>query len=96
MKTGHDLKGLIKFLGRDDWQHHLEAVVAEHFGPALDEFNLEYNEIGEVLDDQWATTLWGCAFEDFLTRAMGPMGAISSTSISSGAVGRRGLRQRLI
>ena len=32
MKTGHDLKGLIKFLGRDDWQHHLEAVVAEHFG----------------------------------------------------------------
>ena len=34
MKTGHDLKGLIKFLGRDDWQHHLEAVVAEHFGPA--------------------------------------------------------------
>jgi hypothetical protein len=50
MKTGHDLKGLIKFLGRDDWQHHLEAVVAEHFGPALDEFNLEYNEIGEVLD----------------------------------------------
>ena len=75
MKTGHDLKGLIKFLGRDDWQHHLEAVVAEHFGPALDEFNLEYNEIGEVLDDQWAMTLWGCAFEDFLTRAVGADGS---------------------
>lgn len=71
MKTGHELTGLIKFLGRDEWKRHFEEVVAEHFGPAMEEFNLEDNEIGQVLDDQWATTLWGCAFEDFLTRAIG-------------------------
>jgi hypothetical protein len=75
MKTGHELTGLIKFLGRDDWKRHLDEVVAEHFGPAMEEFDLEYDEISEVLDDQWATTLWGCAFEDFLTRAVGAHGS---------------------
>jgi hypothetical protein len=71
MKTGHELTGLIKFLGRDEWKRHLDEVVAEHLGPAMEEFDLEDDEIGEVLNDQWATTLWGCAFEDFLTRGVG-------------------------
>jgi hypothetical protein len=94
MKTGHDLTGHIKFLGRDDWKRHFEEVVAEHFGPPLEEFALEYDEIGEVLDDQWAMTLWGCALEDFLTRAVGADGSnivdvyLKRRGWSEGAQGR--------
>jgi hypothetical protein len=72
MKTGHDLTGLMKFVGRDEWQPHFEAVLGEHFGPASEEFDLDFDDIGDVLDDQWAMILWGCAFEDFLTRSVGP------------------------
>jgi hypothetical protein len=72
MKTGHDLMGLIKFLAQDNWREHLEEVRGEHLGPALDAFGLEFEDIDTVLDGQWAMTLWGCAFEDFLTRSVAP------------------------
>ena len=42
MKTGHDLMGLIKFAGRDEWRPHFEEVLGEHFGPALEEFELDF------------------------------------------------------
>jgi len=62
MKTGHDLI------------EPFQDVLDEHFGPALEAFDLEYDDIGELLGDQWAMTLWGCAFEDFLTRTLEPDG----------------------
>jgi len=74
MKTGHDLIGLIKFLGRADWKEPLQDVLDEHLGPAMEAFDLEYDDINELLGDQWAMTLWGCAFEDFLTRTLEPDG----------------------
>jgi hypothetical protein len=74
MKTGHDLMGLIKFLGRDGWKEPFQSVLDEHFGPATKAFALEYDDIGDLLGDQWAMTLWGCAFEDFLTRRLEPDG----------------------
>jgi len=74
MKTGHDLIGLIKFLGRADWKEPLQDVLDEHLGPAMEAFDLEYDDIDELLGDQWAMTLWGCAFEDFLTRTLEPDG----------------------
>ena len=74
MKTSHDLSGLIKFLGRDDWKDCLQDVMGDHFGPAMEEFDLEYDEIGDLLGDHWTMTLWGCAFEDFLTQTFDPGG----------------------
>ena len=46
----------------------------EHFGPAMEAFDLEFEKIDEVLSGTWATTLWGCAFEDFFTRRFEPDG----------------------
>lgn len=74
MTPDHDLIGLIKFLGRDEWKRCLEEVMVGHFGPTMEEFDLEYEEIGDILGDHWAMTLWGCAFEDFLTRVFEPDG----------------------
>lgn len=74
MHPVHDLSNLIKWLSREDWRPLLEEVMDEHFGPAMEAFDLEFEEIDEVLSGTWATTLWGCAFEDFLTRRFEPDG----------------------
>src|SRR6267143_927604 len=69
-----DLTGLIKFLARDDWKSSFEEVLGEHFGPAMQEFDLEYEAIGAALGGGWDMTLWGVAFEDFLGRQFEPDG----------------------
>ena len=66
--TSHDLKGLLKFLARDEWHGCLEAVLDDHFGMVLEGGDMEFQELAEVLGDDQAMTLWGCAFEDFLTQ----------------------------
>lgn len=74
MRAPRDLAGLIKFLTRDDWKFRLEEVIGEHFGPAMQAFDLEYDEIGAALGGGWDMTLWGVAFEDFLGREFEPDG----------------------
>lgn len=68
MPTSHDLKGLMKFLARDEWRDCFEEVFDDHFGPVLDIGDMEFDDLAEMLGDHWAMTLWGCAFEDFLTQ----------------------------
>ena len=41
MKTTHDLLGLMKFMGRDNWQGDLQDVMDAHFGAVLDETDLD-------------------------------------------------------
>ncbi|MFC3061035.1 hypothetical protein [Paenirhodobacter populi] len=72
MKSGHDLEGLMRFLGRDDiWRERLQDVLDEHFGPAMEEFDVDFEELGDIVGDHWPMTLWGCAFEDLLSREYG-------------------------
>src|SRR5258707_13239544 len=69
-----DLTGLIKFLARDDWKSSFEEVMGEHFGSAMQAFDLEYEAIGVALGGSWDMSLWGVAFEDFLGRELEPDG----------------------
>jgi len=69
-----DLTGLLKFLARDEWRPAFEEVMGEHFGPAMQAFDLEFDEIGAALGGGWEMTLWGVAFEDFLGRQLPPDG----------------------
>lgn len=71
-RPGDDLSDLIKWTARDAWRSHVDDVMAEHFEPAMEAFGLEFEEIDEALGGNWGGTLWGCAFEDFLTRRFGP------------------------
>jgi len=68
MPRSHDLKGLVKFLTRKEWSECLDEVFYDHFGPILDAGNMEFKDIAEIIGEVWAMTLWGCAFEDFLTQ----------------------------
>lgn len=74
MNSGHSLAGLMKFAERADWTDPFEDVLAEHFGMAFEAFDLEQDDIPNLLGQHWAGTLWGCAFEDFLTRRGNPDG----------------------
>ena len=74
MRSQNDVTGLIKFIGRDDWKSCFEGVMGEHFGPAMREFDLEYEAIGAALGGSWDMSLWGVAFEDFLGRQLEPDG----------------------
>jgi hypothetical protein len=74
MRPQRGLTGLIKFFARGEWRSSFEEVMGEHFGPAMQAFDLEYEEIGAALGGGWGASLWGIAFEDFLGRELGPDG----------------------
>jgi len=75
IQQGHDLGGLIRFSQRDGvWGERLASVVDEHLLPAMEEFELDFEDLEGLLGEQWPWTLWGCAFEDFLSRRWEPDG----------------------
>ena len=64
MSAAHDLDGLIRLILRDElWSERLAAVLDEHLGPALEEFNVDFEELGELLGQSWPMILWGSAFD---------------------------------
>jgi hypothetical protein len=89
MPTSHDLKGLMKFIARDEWHECFGEVFDDHFGPALDACDMEFEDLAEILGDDWAMTLWGCAFEDFLTQDF----EVQAGNIVDDYVKRRGWKE---
>lgn len=68
----HSLTGLIKWLARDEWHDAFQGVFDRHHLPACDKAGLEAEEVVALLGTDWfMTTVWGCSFEDFLTRELG-------------------------
>lgn len=67
MGERNDISGLLAFISREgDWRDRLQEVVAEHLMPALEEFEIDHDDLAELLGEQWSGVLWGCGFEDFL------------------------------
>src|SRR5215212_4035744 len=64
----HSLEGLIKWLRHDEWRAAFEDTLAEHLEPACEHAGITADEIASVLGEDLFTMLWGCAFEDFLSR----------------------------
>jgi hypothetical protein len=84
-----NLSGLFEYAGKDAWKGCLEEVFSDHFGAAALEFDLEQEEILDLVDEHWAITLLGCAFEDLLTRKLEPDGA----NITDDYLKRRGWKE---
>jgi hypothetical protein len=76
MPSSESLSGLIKWLRREPWGGAFDDLLERHLGPACDKADLPFDELGSVIGDRWAMTLWGCAFEDFLTREVEGAGNI--------------------
>jgi hypothetical protein len=66
MSVRNDISGLPGFISREHiWRERLQDVVAEHLMPAQEEFEVEQDELADLLGAQWSGVLWGCGFEDF-------------------------------
>jgi hypothetical protein len=72
MPASSSLTGLIKWLGRDQWREPFEEVLWLHLGPACEQAGLDLEDMEDILGHLGFMTLWGCAFEDFLTRTLEP------------------------
>jgi hypothetical protein len=77
MPSSHSLAGLMKWLTREPWRDAFADVLEQHVaGPCEAAGIAGIEELGEQVGAHWATTLWGCAFEDFLTRDVAEAGNI--------------------
>jgi hypothetical protein len=69
MASKHLLKGLIKWSMRDPWRDRFDQILEDHLLPACDETGVATDDIvSTVGEDLFMSTVWACAFEDFLTR----------------------------
>lgn len=69
MTGTHLLQGLMKWLTRDEWRDRFAEVYDNHLLPACDQTDLDVEEIISILGEEWfMSTVWACAFEDFLAR----------------------------
>ena len=75
MAERNDISGLLAFIGRDGgWRDRLQEVIDEHLGAALDAFEIDREDMADLLGEPASRTLWGCGFEDFLGRRFGSEG----------------------
>ena len=74
MPASSSLAGLIRWLRRDEWRDPFEEVLRLHVGPACERAGIEFEDIEDILGHHHFMALWGCAFEDFLTRTWEPDG----------------------
>lgn len=68
MPTSAALAGLTKWMDRDEWRDLWVDVLWQHVGPACCQAGIAFEEIVGILGEHQFMTLWGCAFEDFLTQ----------------------------
>jgi hypothetical protein len=69
MASAQLLQGLMKWLARDEWRGQFANVLDDHLLPACRRTGHDTEEVVAILGKDWfMTTVWGCAFEDFLTR----------------------------
>ncbi len=69
MTNARSLQGLMKWLTRAEWCDRFAEVYDWHLLPACRRTGVDAEEVVAILGENWfTTTVWGCAFEDFLTR----------------------------
>ena len=66
----------MKWLRREPWREAFEDLFERHLGPACDQADIDIDDLASLIDADMMATLWGCAFEDFLTRDVDDSGNI--------------------
>ncbi len=56
--------------GREEWRDSFSEIVERHLGPACSGADTEIGELPDLIGDHWFMTLWGCAFEDLISRTL--------------------------
>lgn len=68
MASAHSLAGLMKFLHREEWRDAFNELLDRHLAPACAKADVAIDELPDLIEDHHTSVLWGCIFEDFLTR----------------------------
>jgi hypothetical protein len=68
MASAHSLAKLIKFIRRTEWEQAFAEVLEQHLGRACGIHRIDPEQIFDILGEIPATTLHGCALEDFISR----------------------------
>jgi hypothetical protein len=69
MASKHLLEGLMKRLIRDPWHERFDQILEDHLLPACDESGVPPEDVISIVGEElFMSTVWACAFEDFLTR----------------------------
>jgi hypothetical protein len=88
--TGADeaLEHIASWAARGRWKEQCQRVLNDHFEPVCTRAGIDEGELARLLGDHHYRIIQGCAFEDFLSRLLGPKGATSSTTTSISGLGR--------
>jgi hypothetical protein len=70
MPGAHILDGLMKWAQREEWRDAFADLLDRHLGPACSSVGVDVEDLPSLIGEHWSTTLWGCAFEDFLAREL--------------------------
>ena len=60
--------GLMKWIGRDEWREAFAELFDRHLAHACAGADVDVEDLPSLVADQDFGILWGCAFEDFLSR----------------------------
>jgi hypothetical protein len=70
MASASSLNGVMKWLRRDEWADAFSDLLEDHLRPACSKWDVAIDKLSSIIGDGWFMNLWGCAFEDFLTREL--------------------------
>ena len=70
MASASSLYGVMKWLRREEWNDAFSDLLESHLRPACSKWDVAIDELSSIIGDGWFMNLWGCAFEDFLTREL--------------------------
>ena len=68
MASANSLVGLMKWIGREEWHDAFGDLLEKHLAPACRGADIDIEELPSLIGDDGVSALWGCAFEDFLSR----------------------------
>jgi hypothetical protein len=66
MANADSLKGLMKWLGREEWRRPYNGLIERHLGPPCERAGIAFHELADKIGGEHVGILWGCMFEDFL------------------------------
>ena len=66
MASADSLKGLMKWLSREEWRQPFNELFERHVGAPCERAGIAFHEVADKIGNQNASTMWGCIFEDFL------------------------------
>lgn len=71
MTSASSLRGLMKWLSRDEWRAPFDELVDRYLRAACKAAGISRGELSGALDSEHETALLGCIFEDFLAIDLG-------------------------